>query len=517
MHPRDHARTSPDKPACIMAKSGESLTYRQLDEAANRTAHLLRRCGLRAGDMVGVMLPNCLTFLEVTWGAQRSGLYYVSIPSSLSDRELRYILGDSGARALIYSSSLDAVARSATENLPGVKLYPACDASRPDSFESAIATLPSEPIADEEAGQDMVYSSGTTGNPKGIKHPRPAGGIGELTGVAKLARDLYGMGSDSVYLCPAPLYHAAPLRFSMAALQLGGTVVIMEKFDPEEALAAIERYRVTHAQWVPTHFVRMLKLPPSVRERYDVSSLVSTFHAAAPCPIEIKQQMIDWWGPIVHEYYGSSELSGLTAATAQEWLSHKGTVGRAIMGKIRICDEAGEPLPPRTEGVLHFSDATPIEYHNDPEKTRLATNQYGWTTVGDVGWVDEEGYLYLTDRKSFMIISGGVNIYPQEIENLLIEHPAVADAAVIGAPDPDLGERVVAVVQPLDWSAAGDSLARELDSYLRAALSPVKIPKQIDFLRELPRQPTGKLFKRLLRDNYRNAASGQTAAATAGG
>ena len=517
MHPRDHARTSPDKPACIMASSGEVLTYRQLDEASNRTAQLFRRCGLRPGDMVGVLMHNCVRFLEVTWGAQRSGLYYVSIPSAASDRELRYILADSGARALIYSSELDDVVRSATEGLPHVRLFPSGDASRPDSFENAVATLPGEPIADEEAGQDMLYSSGTTGNPKGIKHPRPTGGIGELTGVARLARDLYGMSSDSVYLCPAPLYHAAPLRFSMAALQLGGTLVIMEKFDPEKALAAIERYRVTHAQWVPTHFARMLKLPAPVRERYDVSSLVSTFHAAAPCPIEIKQQMIDWWGPIVHEYYSSTELSGFTAATAEEWLARKGTVGRAIMGKIRICDEAGEPLPPRSEGVIHFADATPIEYHNEPEKTRQATNKYGWTTVGDVGWVDEEGYLYLTDRKSFMIISGGVNIYPQEIENLLIEHPAVADAAVIGAPDPDLGERVVAVVQPMDWSCAGDGLASELDRYLRANLSAVKLPKQIDFLRELPRQPTGKLFKRLLRDSYRSAAPGDTAAATIGG
>lgn len=512
MHPREHAVANPDKPACIMAGSGEVLTYRQLDQASNRVAQLFRRSGLRAGDMVGVLMHNSASFLEIAWGAQRSGLYYVSIPDRLSDRELRYILGDSGARMLIYSSDLETVARSATEGLPRVKLYPHGDPVRPDSLESALAAMPSEPIADEEAGQDMLYSSGTTGNPKGIKHPRPSGGISELTGVARLARDLYAMGPDSVYLCPAPLYHAAPLRFSMAALQLGGTVVIMEKFDPEQALAAIERYRVTHAQWVPTHFVRMLKLPPSIRQRYDASSLVSTFHAAAPCPIDIKQQMIDWWGPIVHEYYSSTELSGFTAATAEEWLAHKGTVGRAIMGKIRICDEDGEPLPARTEGIIHFSDATPIEYQNDPEKTRQATNKYGWTTVGDIGWVDEQGYLYLTDRKSFMIISGGVNIYPQEIENLLIEHPKVADAAVIGAPDPDMGERVVAVVQPIDWQEAGSGLANELNTYLRANLSPIKIPKQIDFMRDLPRQPTGKLFKRLLRDSYRNAAPGTRSA-----
>jgi long-chain acyl-CoA synthetase len=371
--------------------------------------------------------------------------------------------------------------------------------------------MPDTPIADEAPGQDMLYSSGTTGHPKGIKRPRPAGGIDEPTPVTNLARTLYGMDADSIYLCPAPLYHSAPLRYSMSVNQLGGTVIVMTKFDPEEALRLIERHRVTHAQWVPTHFVRMLKLPEAVRERYDHSSLRSTFHAAAPCPVEIKQAMIDWWGPIVHEYYSSTELNGFTAATAEEWLAHKGTVGSAIIGEIRICDENDDPLPPRREGMVYFEKGNPIEYHNDPEKTAAAYNRHGWTSVGDIGWVDEEGYLYLTDRQSFMIISGGVNIYPQEIENLLVTHPRVADAAVIGAPDPDLGERVVAVIQPLDWSDAGDALAAELDAFLRKGLSPVKMPKRIEFMRELPRQPTGKLFKRLIRDRFREAAAAPAA------
>lgn len=507
MHPRDHAASHPDKPACIMATSGEVATYRQLDEASNRAAHLFREYSLRPDDMVAIFMHNSSRFFEVAWAAQRAGLYYVGIPTHLTASELRYILADSGAKMLIHSFDLSPVAMAAIEGANGIKAFSIDGPPFTEGFEAACALKPTTPIADEEAGQDMLYSSGTTGNPKGIKHPRPAGGIGELTSIAKLGGELYGMDRSCVYLCPAPLYHGAPLRFSMAVQQLGGTVVVMEKFDAEGALALIERHKVTHAQWVPTHFARMLKLPEEVRARYDTSSLVSTFHAAAPCPIAIKQQMIDWWGPIVHEYYSSTELNGFTAATAQEWLTHKGTVGRAVYGKIKICGEDGEPLPPRREGVIYFAEGRPFKYHNDPVKTAAAANKYGWSTVGDIGWVDEQGYLYLTDRQSFMIISGGVNIYPQEIENLLIEHPLVADAAVIGAPDSDLGERVVAVVQPLHWEDAGERLSGELTQFMRAQLSSLKVPRTIDFVRELPRQPTGKLFKRLIRDSYRETAT----------
>jgi acyl-CoA synthetase (AMP-forming)/AMP-acid ligase II len=321
-----------------------------------------------------------------------------------------------------------------------------------------------------------------------------------------LARAAFGFAADTVYLSPAPLYHAAPLRWSLTVHRLGGTVVCMEKFDPEFALHLIERHRVTESQWVPTHFVRMLKLDETVRHRYDLSSLRCAVHAAAPCPVPVKRAMIDWWGPILREYYAGTEGNGFTFISSPEWLQRPGSVGRALLGVIRVCDEQGDEVPRGTEGQVFFEGASTFAYHNDPDKTRDATNKHGWTSLGDVGWQDDDGYLFLTDRKSFMIISGGVNIYPQEIENLLVTHPKVADVAVIGAPDADMGERVVAVVQPVDIDQAGPALADELLQWLAPQLSRVKIPRQIDFRADLPREPTGKLFKRLLRDEYKAAA-----------
>jgi acyl-CoA synthetase (AMP-forming)/AMP-acid ligase II len=288
----------------------------------------------------------------------------------------------------------------------------------------------------------------------------------------------------------------------MSVQKLGGTVIVMEKFDAEEALALIEKHRVTHAQWVPTHFVRMLKLDPEVRARYDVSSLRTVFHAAAPCPVKVKQQMIKWWGPIIHEFYGGTEANGLTTIGPVEWLERPGSVGRPMWGSPRICDEEDNALPPRSTGLIYFAEAAPFAYHNDPEKTAAAHNRHGWSTLGDIGWLDEEGYLYLTDRQSFMIISGGVNIYPQEIEDVLVLHPKVADVAVVGAPDPEMGEKVVAVVQAADPAEAGPDLAAELAEWLRPRLGRIKQPRQIDFDAELPRTPTGKLVKRLVRDRY---------------
>jgi long-chain acyl-CoA synthetase len=502
LHPHHHASATPDKAACIVADTGETVTYRELEARSNQAAHLFRSLGLKPGGMIAVFMHNTPRYFDVVWGAQRSGLYYVCAPVRLTAAELRYILADAQVKLVIASADLAETARQAVEGL-GIQLFSIeGDAPGAQRFETACAGFPLTPIADEAPGQDMLYSSGTTGQPKGILRPRPEGPIDAPSPVTTLAQNLYAMDAETLYLCPAPLYHAAPLRYSMSVQQLGGTVILMTRFDAEAALAAIQRWRVTHAQWVPTHFVRMLKLPEHVRAAYDMSSLTCTFHAAAPCPIDIKQRMIDWWGPIVHEYYSSTELNGFTAATAEEWLSHKGTVGRAIIGTIRICGEDGEALPTRREGLVYFEGGNPIAYHNDAEKTRKAANQHGWTTVGDIGWVDEEGYLYLTDRQNFMIISGGVNIYPQEIENLLITHPRVADAAVIGAPDGDFGERVVAIVQPADPLVAGEALKEELLAFLREHLSAVKIPRQIDFIDQLPREPTGKLFKRLLRARY---------------
>lgn len=504
MHPSVHARNTPDKPAIIMAASGETISYAELDRRSNQVAQLLRARGIGIGDTVAMCLENHPWFFCLAWGFQRAGVHYVGISSRLTPPEIAYILEDSGAKLLFSSAylapTMDEVARLAPQ-VPQLRL--GIDA------EAALAAMPDTPIADERAGVDMLYSSGTTGRPKGVKIPLPAEPAIDATNVlVQLAMMAYGINQDAVYLSPAPLYHAAPLRWSMTVHKIGGTVVVMEKFDPEAALAAIEKYKVTDSQFVPTHFVRMLKLPQEVRDKYDVSTLKCAIHAAAPCPVPVKQAMIEWWGPVLYEYYAGTEGNGSTFITSQEWLKKPGSVGKALSGILHICDENGDEVPPGTEGQVFFEPTEgmmPFEYHNDPVKTADAKNKHGWSSLGDVGYMDEDGYLFLTDRKSFMIISGGVNIYPQEIENLLITHPKVADAAVIGAPDPDMGERVVAVVQPMDMGEATPELADELTAYLAPQLSRVKMPRQIDFREQLPRELTGKLYKRLLRDEYKEA------------
>ncbi|HVI34441.1 acyl-CoA synthetase [Phenylobacterium sp.] len=503
MHPATHAKTQPDRPAYVMAGSGETVTYRELDERSNQGAQLFRSLGLKPGDVIALFMDNSPRYFEIAWAAQRSGLYYTCISSKLTAGEVEYIVGDCGAKVLITSAGVGPVLDELPALLKGVKLYMVGEARAPyESFEAARAKMPVTPIADETAGSDMLYSSGTTGRPKGIKPALTGGAIDEPNALVMMAQGLFGFQPGCTYLSPAPLYHAAPLRWCMSVHKLGGTVIVMEKFDPEAALALIEKYRCDCGQFVPTHFVRMLKLPEAVRAKYDVSSMKSAVHAAAPCPVPVKEQMIAWWGPVIYEYYAGTEGNGFCFIKADEWLTHKGSVGKAVLGELRICDEDGEPLPPRAEGVVHFANGPPLSYHNAPEKIAEGTNKHGWTTLGDVGWMDEEGYLYLTDRKSFMIISGGVNIYPQEIENLLIGHPKVADAAVVGAPDEEMGEKVVAVIQPMDWADAGDELRAELMAYARQNLSHVKSPRVLDFMHELPRHPTGKLYKRLIRDAY---------------
>ncbi len=504
MHPSVHAALTPDKAALIVAETGETISFGALDARSNRAAHLFRAHGLQTGDTIALYLDNIPEFYDIAWGAQRAGLFYVCIPSKLTAPEVEYIVRDSGATLVIASAATAAVAVTLTEPLADcTRLIIGGAMAGWQPWAEAVAALPDTPIADERAGIDMLYSSGTTGRPKGVRvalPPEPA--IAAPTVLTMLAQGLYRLGPDSIYLSPAPLYHAAPLRWSMTAMRLGGTVVMMQHFDPEAALAAIERYQVNASQWVPTHFVRLLKLDEATRARYDLSSLKVAIHAAAPCPIPVKEAMIAWWGPVLYEYYAGSEGNGLTTIDSTQWLSHKGSVGKAAYGALHICDEGGNEVPPGTEGLVYFEGGGVFEYHNDPAKTAEARNAQGWTTLGDIGRVDEEGYLYLTDRKSFMIISGGVNIYPQEIENRLITHPRVADVAVIGGPCPDMGERVIAVVQPVDMAEAGEGLAAELTAWCRAELSGVKTPRQIDFAAELPRAPTGKLYKRLLRDRY---------------
>jgi long-chain acyl-CoA synthetase len=503
MHPANIARTDPDRAAYIMAASGETISYRQLDDRSNQAAQLFRSLGFNTGDVIAVLMDNHPRYFEIAWGAQRSGLYFTCISSKLTAGEVEYIVRDCGAKALFVSPGVGPIVDELPALLPDLKLFMAGEARAPyQSYEAARDAQPAQPVADESAGADMLYSSGTTGRPKGVKPALTGAPIDGPHALFMMAQGLFGFKPGCTYLSPAPLYHAAPLRWCMTVHKLGGTVIVMEKFDPEAALAAIERFKCDCGQFVPTHFVRMLKLPEEVRARYDVSSMTSAVHAAAPCPIPVKEQMIAWWGPVIYEYYAGTEGNGFCFITAQDWLTHKGSVGRAVLGELRICGDDGEQLPPRAEGVVHFANGPALSYHNAPDKAAENTNRHGWTTLGDVGWADEEGFLYLTDRKSFMIISGGVNIYPQEIENLLITHPKVADAAVVGAPDEEMGEKVVAVIQPMDWAAAGDDLRNELMAFCRANLSHVKSPRVLDFMQELPRHPTGKLYKRLIRDAY---------------
>jgi long-chain acyl-CoA synthetase len=501
-HPARHAALTPAKPAIIVAETGAVTTYADLDAQSNRVAHFLRAHGLGAGDVVALLLENDPAYYALLWGAQRAGLLFVAISTRLTAAEVDYILSDSGAKLLVASAALGAVAGALTTPLARFAL--GGEIAGFAAVEPALAAQPATPIADERAGGAMLYSSGTTGRPKGILRPPPLDpAIDAPTALAMIAQGFYGLGPDTVYLSPAPLYHAAPLGWTMAVQSLGGTIVLMRKFDAEGALAAIERHRCTAGQFVPTHFVRMLKLPDAVRARHDVSSLRSAIHAAAPCPIPIKQAMIAWWGPVIDEYYAGSEGNGLTAIRAPEWLQRPGSVGRVIgESTLHICDEDGNEVPPRTEGTVYFDAPRAFTYHNDPATTAGSRNARGWSTLGDVGWVDEDGYLYLTDRKSFMIIAGGVNIYPQEIENHLVTHPKVADVAVIGAPHDEMGEEVVAIVQPVAGVTGDGALAAELSAYSRTVLSGVKTPRRIDFVAELPRHDTGKLYKRLLRDGY---------------
>jgi len=505
MHPSLHAAQNPNKPAIIMAESGLGFTYKDLDKASNKLAHFFRSQNIAIGDTIAVLMENHPHYFDVAWAAQRAGLYFVCISNRLTADEASYIISDSGAKMLISS----AVMRGCTNDL--LTLNPDVSQFHYDSDENSIEhylqDMPDTPIEDERCGMDMLYSSGTTGRPKGVRIPIPEDeNIAGPNILVMLASQIFGLSGDSIYLSPAPLYHAAPLRWNMSVHRMGGTVVVMEKFDPEAALVAIEKYHITDSQWVPTHFVRMLKLPEEIRIKYDVSTLKCAIHAAAPCPIPVKEAMIHWWGPVLHEYYAGSEGNGMTYINSNDWLAHKGSVGKPVLGTPRICGEDGEELSIGEEGQIYFEGGSPISYHNDPKKSASAHNAKGWSSLGDVGKIDQDGFLYLTDRKSFMIISGGVNIYPQEIENHLITHPKVQDVAVIGGPHDDMGEEVIAVVQPIDMNDIngdmGDEFRNQLDIFARTKLSGVKVPRRIDFRSELPRHDTGKLYKRLLRDEY---------------
>ncbi len=506
MFPGAYAELTPGKPAAIDAATGETLSHARLNEEAIRLANHLHGLGLRRGDTVAIVAGNDLRIFSAYAAAIRSGLYVTAVNTHLTPGEVNYILADCEAKALFAGAD---VAEAVSEALqleplaaPGHAIAWGGPIAGFADFDTVLAQADPAPQADRPRGTDMLYSSGTTGRPKGIRIPLPEGQVDEIPDTyTAIFSPMYAMDAETVYLSPAPLYHAAPLRFCGVTMSVGGTVIMMHRFEPEEALALIEKYRVTHSQWVPTMFVRMLKLPEATRSRYDTSSLRVAIHAAAPCPAGVKQSMLDWWGPVIHEYYASTEGAGATFIGPQEAAERPGSVGRAGLGVVRICGDDGAVLPAGEVGTIYFErEAMPFAYHNAPEKTRAAQHPVhgNWSTTGDVGYLDEDGYLYLTDRKDFVIITGGVNVYPQESENALVMHPAVADVAVIGVPDEELGETALACVQLAPGTAPSDELALELIAYAGRNLARYKLPRAVRFVDSLPRTPTGKLVKRLI-------------------
>jgi long-chain acyl-CoA synthetase len=507
MYTGKHAHLRPLQPAFIMAGSGEAVTYRELEARCNALAHLFRNRGLKRLDHYAIFMENNSRYLEACGAGERSGLYFTCVNSYLTAGELAYILNNSQSRILITSAAKLDVAREAIKECPGVELCVVADgtgeSARIVGLDQATFGLPRTPIADEYVGTAMLYSSGTTGRPKGILRPLPEQPPVYNLPLFEFLIKLWQYREGMIYLSPAPLYHSAPQAAVNLTIRMGGAVIIMESFEPERYLALVEQWGVTHSQLVPTMFSRMLKLPEEVRNRHDLSSLEIAIHAAAPCPVQVKDEMIRWWGPIIQEYYGATEGLGFTACGSAEWLAHRGTVGKVLFGELHILDDNMKECPAGTAGTVWFKTASAFEYFNDPQKTREARSPDGsMSTVGDVGYVDADNYLYLTDRATFMIISGGVNIYPQECENLLITHPKIADAAVFGVPNPDLGEEVKAVVQPMPGIEPCPALAEELLAFCGEKLSRQKVPRSIDFEEQLPRLPTGKLYKRLLRDRY---------------
>ena len=512
MYAGHHVAQHPERVAFVMAGGGEAVSYADYEARANRLAHLLRAQGLRRLGHYAIFMENNARFLECNAAGERSGLYYTCINSYLTADELAYIVDNSEAQLLITSATKLPVARAALAQCPRVRqclvvggggAVQALGDTRLVDFEQAVSAYPTTPIEGERLGTAMLYSSGTTGRPKGILRPLPDNPPSQPLALFNFLNGLWQCREGMLYLSPAPLYHSAPQANVALAIRNGGTVVVMEHFDPEHYLALVEKYRITHTQLVPTMFSRMLKLPAEVRRRHDLSSLQFVVHAAAPCPVPVKEQMIDWWGPIIHEYYGATEGMGFTACNSAEARAHPGTVGKVLLGDLHVLDENMRPAPKGRPGELWFKMGSPFEYFNDPERTQATRSADGtMSTVGDVGYVDDQGFLYLTDRSTFMIISGGVNIYPQECENLLVTHPQVADAAVFGVPNEDLGDEVKAVVQPMPGVVADEAFGNELIVFCHQHLASMKCPRSVDFSDALPRLPTGKLYKKPLREKY---------------
>ena len=501
MNIADHAITAPESPALIV--DGGTITFGELYARSQRVAAVLHDAGLRRGDGVALVLPNRPEFFEITWACQLSGLYYTAVNTHFTPDEVAYVIDDSDAKAVFIDGSMAALAAQVRDINAAVEVHLVVGRSLPgwQSYEDALAAAGDAPPVSD--GSEMLYSSGTTGRPKAVRRSLPVDGNGSWAqSVLEMALSHhYGMDQSSVYLSPAPMYHAAGINYTMAVNRVGATSIIVRKFDAEAVLRLIETHRVTHAQFVPTMFVRMLKLPEAVRRKYNVSSLRCVIHAAAPCPVDVKHRMMDWVGPIIYEYYGGTEGFAGTTIGPKEWLAHPGSVG-IPMAAVHVVGENGDELPVGESGEQYIEGGPDFEYFKDPAKTASVYNDRGWRSLGDMGYVDKDGYMYLTDRSTFMIVSGGVNIYPQEAENLLVMHPKLVDAAVFGVPNDEFGEEVKAVVQPVEGFTPGPELEAELIDYCRAHLAGYKCPRTVEFDPELPRDPNGKLYKRRIRERY---------------
>lgn len=506
----DNAMLHPSKIAAVFT-SGVSISYGELDRRASRVARWLIALGLAPGDGIALFLDNDPRTFELWFGARRAGLYFTPLSTQLTRFEVAGIVNDCGAKLLISTARTAAVVRDLApllrSGLNGHFMIGGAEGNA-QSYEAAVLTVSDEgELPPRPVGREFLYSSGTTGKPCGIR--RPLARYEDRYALPELEqrlRTIFELGADTVYLSPAPLYHSTG-RFNVRVIECGGTAVVMEKFDSEAALAAIERHHVTHSHWVPTMFVKMLALPAATRARYDLSSMRRAIHAAAPCPPELKDAMIQWWGPILDEYYGGTENAGVTYIDSHDWLRHRGSVGRPICGAAHIVGEDGAELVAPATGVIYFSGGVNFAYHNDAAKTASAINERGWATYGDLGYLDADGYLYISDRRADLIVTGGVNVYPQEVENVLLGHPAVLDAAVIGVPDAVFGEEVKAIVQLKDARASEDDLRTSLLAHCASRLSKIKCPRTIDFVDALPRTETGKLLRRVLKERYRTAAS----------
>ncbi len=514
LHVGAHAVAHPDRPVAVMVDTGESVDYATVDRRSTQLARVFAAEGCGLGDHVAILLETHLRYPEVCWAAYRTGLRYTPVNTQLKVDEAAFVINDCGAQVVVTSIAQRQVAEQLPALCPGVSRWLMIDGVIDGftAYEGLVEAQDDGPLDNETEGSAMIYSSGTTGRPKGIKRPLSGNPVGAtLFGVDPSVGRGYGLGEDSVALIPLPLYHSSGMTRLMMVLGFGGTVVLMAKFDPEGALAAVERYRVTQGLWVPTMFIRLLRLDEATRQKYDLSTMTDATVGSGPCAPAVKQAIIDWWGPIVTESYGGTEGIGMTRISSPEALERPGSVGRPVFGVLHIVKDDGTEVGPNETGVIYFEGGRPFEYYNDPEKTASVHNDQGWATLGDIGHVDDDGYLYLTDRQTDVVISGGVNIYPREVEEVLLSLPEVDDAAVIGVPDPEFGESVKAVVKVRDGVDAGPELEAALIAACRSRLASYKCPRSVDFVDDLPRQATGKLFKRILRDRYREPAASQPA------